>query len=201
MPDYSIKDMSKNKRCSQCGSCCAGLLPVTHAELKAMKDYADSIDFAPKLPPVKPGEDLIYLRCPFLQTNTAGACTCAIYPARPGICKAFTCWDTLRTVKDSLKYGVNGKDCVSTNIWSLYNQTGLALRGRYIQWNEADRVKIELEDGTELTYQQGQPVHPVMNDGTSYPTGIILALSETGVQFTNGPSGILFLNWNDIDTL
>jgi len=62
-------------RCEKgCGECC-GPVPVTAAELAAVRDYIAEHKIAPR----EQGT-----RCPFYQRSV-----CAVYPVRPRVCQAY----------------------------------------------------------------------------------------------------------------
>lgn len=83
-------NMTINGKCSQCGSCCGSLLPVTDDEIRSIHRYIKKhgIKVCKNTFPVS--KALIDLTCPFLDQNKKTE-KCRIYEKRPYICKTFTC--------------------------------------------------------------------------------------------------------------
>ena len=78
-------------KCSGCGECCVDLLPVTPAEIRRIREYVRKHDIkehrqAPFFDP-----NATDLSCPFRNQQTK---KCEVYPARPYICRTFTCAKT-----------------------------------------------------------------------------------------------------------
>lgn len=65
--------------CRGCGECCGRLLPLSEKDIKRIKDYVSAHD-------IKKNESSGFT-CPYLTEEKA----CAIYPARPDICRAYRC--------------------------------------------------------------------------------------------------------------
>lgn len=78
-----VEDLTKNGKCSQCGSCCVDTLPATGKELKAIKRFVRENEISPR-PKSSEALDLI---CPFLSEEKK----CKIYPVRPSVCRNFLC--------------------------------------------------------------------------------------------------------------
>lgn len=87
--EEGIFDFTKNGLCSNCGSCCSDLLPVSSHEIKNIKRYIrkngiqEQRHFLPTADRI--GWDLT---CPF-RDNANGKCV--IYAVRPMICREFKC--------------------------------------------------------------------------------------------------------------
>lgn len=86
LSETNVTNYTKNGKCSNCGSCCTDLMPVTDAEIKKIHKYL-------KTHKVKPQKSLVAsseydMTCPF-RDNINRKCT--IYEVRPGICKTFIC--------------------------------------------------------------------------------------------------------------
>lgn len=84
-------DKTVNGQCIQCGECCSNFLPMTDAEIAAVARYIKDHGIKPMrhFPAVlmRPMFDMC---CPFLDTKKDKE-KCTIYPARPAICKRFSC--------------------------------------------------------------------------------------------------------------
>ena len=81
-----VKDKTVGGRCSGCGDCCGGVLPLSIAEVRRIKAYiADN--------GIKEQKRLVYAdavdaTCPFRDES---ARKCLIYAVRPDICRVFIC--------------------------------------------------------------------------------------------------------------
>ena len=80
-------DMTVGGKCSQCGKCCANILPLTKTDVARIKKYVKECGIRPitHVTPYAEAGDPI---CPF-RDNEAKKCT--IYPVRPAICKDYLC--------------------------------------------------------------------------------------------------------------
>lgn len=91
--DTEIVDCTINGQCSNCGGCCANLLPMTPREIDAIRKYVKSHGIKPKkhfIPSRNPVYDMV---CPF-RDNTNRCCT--IYDVRPHVCRVWNCGAALR---------------------------------------------------------------------------------------------------------
>ena len=88
--DYGLEEIIINKtcdgKCSNCGGCCADILPIDENEMRIIKDYI-------KKHKIKECVHLncfqrVDLTCPFRDNKNK---ICTIYPVRPAICKTFIC--------------------------------------------------------------------------------------------------------------
>ena len=76
-------------KCSHCGECCGHLLPLSGADIKRLRRYV-------KKHKIKQQANFDVLRydilqdCPFLISGKTEE-RCAVYPARPDICRLFDC--------------------------------------------------------------------------------------------------------------
>lgn len=73
-----------------CGECCSRFLPMTAAEVAAIRAYVASRGI--RLRPEAPG--LLDLTCPLLTADRM----CAAYPVRPAICRVYDCAEHARGV-------------------------------------------------------------------------------------------------------
>lgn len=81
--DYTVEG-----RCSNCGSCCSNLLPLSNKEVKIIADYIKKHgvkEYKRRFPTAKNFSDL---SCPFRDDTEK---KCLIYPVRPAICREFQC--------------------------------------------------------------------------------------------------------------
>ena len=93
LPDHvgSYTNNCIDGKCSGCGECCVDLLPVTPAEIRRIREYVRKHDIkehrqAPFFDP-----NATDLSCLFRNQQTK---KCEVYPARPYICRTFTCAKT-----------------------------------------------------------------------------------------------------------
>ena len=82
--DY-ITDFTVDGKCSGCGSCCSGILPLSKDEVKRIKKYIKTHNIKEYRNKLLNGIDGT---CPF-RDETEKKCT--IYEIRPDICKGFVC--------------------------------------------------------------------------------------------------------------
>ena len=83
-----ITDYTKNDACSNCGQCCGDILLLSADDIQRLKKYVSANNIKPleRRFPLPGGT--VDLGCPF-RDDTRGIC--AVYPARPWICRAFRC--------------------------------------------------------------------------------------------------------------
>lgn len=84
-----IKNMTHCGDCSNCGECCADVLPIDEFEIKTIKEYISKNNIKEcRHIPLVCKEPILDLTCPF-RDNVNKRCT--IYPVRPAICRSFIC--------------------------------------------------------------------------------------------------------------
>ena len=191
-------DFTKNGACSRCGGCCSSVIPATDAEIKTCKDYAVSHGFTPSLPDDR---NLVYLQCPYLEKHRDGTTSCAVYAVRPSICRVFKCSMSPGEGVQAFLAANGDPDADPVNMWEAWGRTGIRLDGTEITSANAAQASMLLDDGRSLCLRQGQAVRPVQYAGTPMSTGIILALTRDGFFFTNGPTGVLELKYEDLDNI
>lgn len=76
----AVTDYTINGKCSNCGECCADLLPLTKKDVKRIRQYIKRHNIKPRV--AQADIDMI---CPFLNMSNK----CMVYPVRPLICKLF----------------------------------------------------------------------------------------------------------------
>lgn len=89
----TLTDYTVDGKCSNCGSCCTNLLPLSEEEIIRIHNYirANNIkEYRNFLPTNVPSIDIT---CPF--RNNSKKC-CTIYPVRPKICRLSLCNDEAR---------------------------------------------------------------------------------------------------------
>lgn len=97
MDDISreIKDFTIDGKCSGCGSCCSGVLPLSKLEVSRIKSYIKQKNIKEYRQNVMQGIDGT---CPFRDEKEK---KCTIYPIRPEICKHFMCNHTYEDIMKS----------------------------------------------------------------------------------------------------
>lgn len=94
--ELGIYDFTVDGKCSNCGQCCANLLPISTKEAKEIMRCIKKHRIQEQkhwAPTVKPGTDLV---CPFRSTVEK---KCTIYPVRPAICRDFQCDKPRKQIK------------------------------------------------------------------------------------------------------
>lgn len=86
--EAGVKDFSHNGECSNCGSCCFNLLPVSKQEIKKIRKYIFKHQITEQVHAIPLEMELIDMVCPFRDESQK---KCTIYPVRPAICRAFFC--------------------------------------------------------------------------------------------------------------
>jgi len=83
-----IRDFSQHGVCSNCGSCCGNILPVSKNEIKKIRKYVSKHNIVEQIHAIPIAAQLYDMVCPF--RNEAEK-KCMIYPVRPSICREFFC--------------------------------------------------------------------------------------------------------------
>ena len=86
-----------NGKCSNCGECCADLLPLTDQELQRIKEYVKEHGVTENRQAPFWDWKAVDFTCPFRNQRDR---KCEIYPARPYICRTFIC---TKTKKDAMR--------------------------------------------------------------------------------------------------
>ena len=79
-------DNTYNGKCSKCGECCGIILPLDQEDADKIVEYVSKNNIFPQK------QKLVMerkLQCPYYTGNKAKGC--AIYEARPKICKLYQC--------------------------------------------------------------------------------------------------------------
>lgn len=83
--ESNIHDKTIDGKCSKCGGCCAGFIPLTKDEVSRIKRYVKKNKIEMRERKSLFGYDG---RCIFLNPKTR---ECMIYPVRPYVCSDFIC--------------------------------------------------------------------------------------------------------------
>ena len=97
--ENGVYDFTENGKCTQCGSCCSNVLPMTQEEVKTIKHYIKRNKIKECKRSFPTTKDTIDLVCPFLDTSKETE-KCRIYAVRPKICRDFICDPKQRKVPD-----------------------------------------------------------------------------------------------------
>lgn len=81
----SVTDFTVDGKCSQCGACCSGVLPLSKYEVDKIRRYVKEHDIKEQRRNGLMGVDMT---CPFRDERER---KCLIYPVRPQICRSFMC--------------------------------------------------------------------------------------------------------------
>ena len=96
--DHKVVDFTSNGRCSNCGACCSGYLPLSAQEIRRIHEYVNqhgiqeqhngvAVMVGPMLDMTCPFRDNIHKRC-------------LIYSVRPEICRAFQCNQPIQVIEE-----------------------------------------------------------------------------------------------------
>lgn len=128
----TVKDLYTPKgNCKGCGECCSRFLPMSEFDLQRLHVYVQKHHIKPH----KHTAGAIDLTCPYL-TDTK---ECAVYPARPEVCRTYRCDKHVRGEILSF-YG-----CDSAEVADMYAVAGV------LEMSNDDLRKLadELEEHTE----------------------------------------------------
>ena len=105
-----VYDFTENGECSNCGSCCSNILPITVGEEKRIRAYMKSHSIKEQKRLFPTAMPIFDMTCPF--RNNAER-KCEIYEVRPAICRDFRCdkpqkgsWGSKDLLNRSKKYRV-----------------------------------------------------------------------------------------------
>ena len=80
----TVKDLYTPKGdCKGCGECCSRFLPMSEFDMQRLSNYVFDHDVKPHMEV----DGAIDLTCPYLDENKE----CAVYTARPEVCRAYRC--------------------------------------------------------------------------------------------------------------
>lgn len=93
----TFDNYTKDGKCSGCGNCCVGILPLSTAEIKRIHEYMKKHEIKEHHSGVAMMAGKIDGTCPFRDDVNR---KCDIYEVRPEICRCFAC---NKTEKDVLR--------------------------------------------------------------------------------------------------
>lgn len=97
-------------KCTKCGECCGSVLPITQEDADRMQEYIYKNG-------IKPQKYMLVMQnrlsCPYYTGNREKGC--AIYEARPNICRYFKC-DKLCIAQEEYQ---KLKECVNVDMWKF----------------------------------------------------------------------------------
>lgn len=100
----AIKDLFTPKgNCKGCGECCSRFLPISQFDMQRLSNYV--FEHNVKVHEVVKGT--LDLTCPYLDENKE----CAVYTARPEICRAYRCDKHVRGEMPGF-YGIQNAEVV-----------------------------------------------------------------------------------------
>lgn len=83
-------NLTKNGKCTGCGSCCSNLLTMTNKEVETIRKYIKNHNIKEHKKVFPLAEPSLDLTCPFLNDSKPNE-KCEIYEVRPRICRDFIC--------------------------------------------------------------------------------------------------------------
>lgn len=128
----TVKDLYTPKgNCKGCGECCARFLPVSKFDTQRLSDYVCKHHIKPHK-----ATAALDLTCPYL----TDAKECAVYPARPEVCRTYRCDKQVRG--ESLDFfGSGAANVVDMREWA----TVMAMPNDEL-CELADRIAEQMED-------------------------------------------------------
>lgn len=88
MRTLMIDNFTKDGKCSGCGNCCSGILPLSKAEIKRIHEYMKTHEIKEHHSGVAMMTGKVDGTCPFRDEVNR---KCDIYEIRPEICRCFVC--------------------------------------------------------------------------------------------------------------
>lgn len=106
---YKVVDCTINGKCSKCGECCGSILPIDQEDLDLIEKYV----IENKIFPQKQMLVMCHkLQCPYYTGKKEKGC--AIYEARPKICRLFNC-----NKAPSIDTAKKLKNAIPVDMWSI----------------------------------------------------------------------------------
>lgn len=95
-----VTDLTVNGECSNCGSCCSNMLPVSSKEAKTIERYIRKHGIKEQRRVLPSTDAYVDMSCPF---RSEAERKCLIYPVRPAVCREFRCDQTLKKIAANKK--------------------------------------------------------------------------------------------------
>lgn len=105
-----IYDFTVDGKCSNCGSCCSDLLPVSQKEIEVIRKYINKHGIKEQKRIFPTAHPTIDFTCPF-RSETEKKCT--IYAVRPLICRDWQCDKPSKAILADKKLLKEPRFCVS----------------------------------------------------------------------------------------
>lgn len=106
MDDVRVNDFTVGGKCSNCGACCSGVLPIAKADVDRIKAYLRAYEIREQRREGRQGVDLT---CPFRDEMHK---KCLIYEVRPAICRQFMCNYTIDDLRAAKRFFHDRHDVV-----------------------------------------------------------------------------------------
>lgn len=127
---YRGADFTCNGICSKCGECCGAILPLDQEDVDKISEYV----LENKIHSI--AATLIMqnkLQCPYYTGNKEKGC--AIYPARPKVCKLYKCDKKGFTLEEINKM----KNAVPCYMWKLAKDLDIDVERKIKREKERER--------------------------------------------------------------
>ena len=127
---YRGADFTCNGICSKCGECCGAILPLDQEDVDKISEYV----LENKIHSI--AATLIMqnkLQCPYYTGNKEKGC--AIYPARPKVCKLYKCDKKGFTLEEINKI----KNAVPCYMWKLAKDLDIDVERKIKREKERER--------------------------------------------------------------
>lgn len=127
---YRGADFTCNGICSKCGECCGAILPLDQEDVDKISEYV----LENKIHSI--AATLIMqnkLQCPYYTGNKEKGC--AIYPARPKVCKLYKCDKKRFTLEEINKM----KNAVPCYMWKLAKDLDIDVERKIKREKERER--------------------------------------------------------------
>lgn len=92
----NFRDFTICGECSNCGSCCTNILPVSGKEKKTIRRYIQKKGIKEQTCRYPTTDPIMDLTCPFRHHSEK---ICLIYEVRPAICRAFRCDNSMEKIQ------------------------------------------------------------------------------------------------------
>ena len=94
--EQMFRNFTSCGECSNCGSCCTNMLPISGKEKKTIKRYIQKHGIKEQLHRYPTKAPMLDCTCPF---RSDAEKKCLIYEIRPEICRVFRCDNPMEKIK------------------------------------------------------------------------------------------------------